>query len=103
MHHCIHLLGLVTAPTPVPARLHDRLGRTRALRVVEVVAGSPAEIAGLRPGDLVLSAGATDLRDAQSLQRLLFADAIGTRFPITVLRGDAMVDVIAVPAELTDA
>ena len=95
-------LGLVTAPTPVPARLHDRLGRTRALRVVEVVAGSPAEIAGLRPGDLVLSAGATDLRDAQSLQRLLFADAIGTRFPITVLRGDAMVDVIAVPAELTD-
>ena len=94
-------LGLVTAPTPVPARLRERLGRTTALRVVEVISGSPAETAGLRPGDLVLSAGAADLRDAQSLQRLLFADAIGIRFPVTVLRGEAMVDVIAVPAELT--
>ena len=95
-------LGLVTAPTPVPARLRERLGRTTALRVVEVISGSPADTAGLRPGDLVLSAGATDLRDAQSLQRLLFAGAIGARFPVTVLRGDAMVDVIAVPAELTN-
>ena len=96
-------LGLVSAPGPVPARLHERLGRTSALRVVDVVSGSPADRSGLRPGDLLLSAGGTDLRDAQSLQRLLFAEAIGTRFPITVLRGDAMVDVIAEPAELTDA
>lgn len=95
-------LGLVTAPTPVPPRLRHRLDRTRALRIVEVVTGSPAAIAGLRSGDLVLSVGGSDLRDAQSLQRLLFADAIGTRFPVTVLRGEAMVDVIAIPAELTE-
>ena len=39
---------------------------------------------------------------ANHLQRLLFAEAIGTRFPLTVLRGEAMVDVIAVPEELAE-
>jgi len=95
-------LGLVSAPSPVPAHLRERLGRTRAVQVIEVVDGSPAARAGLRSGDLVLSAGGRDLRDAQSLQRMLFGDAIGADFPVSVLRGDAMVDVIAVPAELTD-
>lgn len=96
-------LGLVTAPSPVPARQHERLGRTTALRVVDVVAGSPAAVAGLRAGDLLLGAAGRDLNDAQGLQRLLFADAIGTRFPLTVLRGEAMVDVIAVPEELAES
>jgi len=93
-------LGLVSTPSPVPARQRERLGRTTALRVVEVITGSPAEVAGLRPGDLLLQAGGVDVHDAQSLQRLLFGEAIGTRLPITVLRGDAMVDVIAVPRQL---
>lgn len=96
-------LGLVSTPSPVPAKQRARLGRSIALRVVEVIAGSPAEQAGLRPGDLLLQAGGADVHDAQSLQRLLFADAIGTRLPVTVLRGDAMVDVIAVPRELESA
>jgi hypothetical protein len=32
----------------------------------------------------------------------MFADAIGRRTEITVLRGEAMVDVVAEPAELVD-
>jgi hypothetical protein len=39
--------------------------------------------------------------DAQSLQRLLFDDAIGVALPVSVLRSGAMVDVIATPTELT--
>jgi hypothetical protein len=39
--------------------------------------------------------------EAQSLQRLLFADAIGKPLQLTVLRNGAMVDVIAEPVELT--
>jgi hypothetical protein len=38
---------------------------------------------------------------AQVLQRLMLADAIGRPLELTVLRHDALVDVIAVPAELT--
>jgi hypothetical protein len=44
----------------------------------------------------------TPLRDAQSLQRQLFADAIGRRTEITAIRNGALVDVVAEPAELTD-
>ena len=79
----------------------ERLGARRALRIVEVVAGAPADRAGLRPGDVVVTAGRAPVSDAQSLQRLLFSDAIGRPLPVTVLRNGAMVDVIAVPAELT--
>jgi hypothetical protein len=40
------------------------------------------------------------VRDAQGIQRQLFAEAIGVQLPVTVLRNGAMVDVIAVPVEL---
>src|SRR3712207_7068005 len=39
--------------------------------------------------------------EAQSLQRLLFDEAIGRPLPVTVHRRGAMVDVITVPTELT--
>jgi S1-C subfamily serine protease len=94
-------LGLVSTPTPLSPDVAERLGARRALRIVEVVAGAPADRAGLRPGDVVVTAGRAPVSDAQSLQRLLFADAIGRPLPVTVLRNGAMVDVIAVPAELT--
>jgi S1-C subfamily serine protease len=94
-------LGLVSSPAPLPAPLAERTGRRRGLRVVDVVAGSPADRAGLRPGDLVLDAGRAPVAEAQSLQRLLFAEAVGQPLPVTVYRRGAMVDVIAVPTELT--
>ncbi|MDQ1616388.1 MAG: hypothetical protein QOJ60_2327 [Actinomycetota bacterium] len=94
-------LGLVSTPMPLAEPTAGRLGARRALRVIDVVAGSPADAAGLHPGDVVVSAGREPVSDAQSLQRLLFADAIGRPLPVTVLRSGAMVDVIAVPTELT--
>ncbi|MEP6527806.1 MAG: trypsin-like peptidase domain-containing protein [Nocardioidaceae bacterium] len=95
-------LGLVTSPAPLPPVWADRMGRRTALRVVEVVAGSPAEASGLRPGDLVLAVNGLPLGDAQSLQRQLFESAIGRRTEITVLRNGAMVDAVAIPGELSD-
>ncbi|MEV0826936.1 S1C family serine protease [Nonomuraea rubra] len=94
-------LGLVTSPAPLPEDVRRRTGQSGALRVVEVVPGSPAHRAGLRAGDLVLSAGRSPVADAQSLQRLMFAEAIGRPLPITVHRNGALVDVIAEPVELT--
>src|SRR5919107_215167 len=96
-------LGLVSTPAPLPAALAERTGRRRGLRIVDVVRGAPADRAGLKAGDLVLEAGRRPVADAQSLQRLLFADAIGQPLPMTVHRRGAMVDVITVPTELTGA
>jgi S1-C subfamily serine protease len=93
-------LGLVSTPTPVPEPVAARTGQRMGLRIVQVVDGAPADRAGLKPGDLVLSAGRAPVAEAESLQRLLFAEAIGEPLPLTVLRNGAMVDVIAIPAEL---
>lgn len=94
-------LGLVTSPTPVPAALRERVHARQALRVVDVVPASPAAHAGLRRGDLLLTAAGAAMTSAQSLQRLMFAEAIGHPLQLTVLRNGAMVDVIAEPTELT--
>jgi S1-C subfamily serine protease len=94
-------LGLVSTPAPLPAQLAERTGRRRGLRIIDVVPGAPADRAGLKAGDRVLEAGRKPVADAQSLQRLLFADAIGRPLPMTVHRRGAMVDVITVPSELT--
>lgn len=94
-------LGLVSTPAPLPAALAERTGRRRGLRIVDVVPGAPADRAGLKPGDLVLEAGRRPVADAQSLQRLLFGEAIGRPLPMTVHRRGAMVDVITLPSELT--
>jgi S1-C subfamily serine protease len=94
-------LGLVSTPAPLPAALAERTGRRRGLRIVDVVPGAPADRAGLKAGDLVLEADRRPVADAQSLQRLLFAEAIGRPLAMTVFRRGAMVDVITAPAELT--
>jgi S1-C subfamily serine protease len=93
-------LGLVSTPAPLPPDVAERYGQRNALRVVEVVAGSPAAQAGLLRGDLVLAADGKPLRDAQSLQRVLFEDAIGRRMEVTVVRNGALVDVVALPSQL---
>jgi S1-C subfamily serine protease len=90
-------LGLVTAPVPVSDEVAARLGRRTALRIVQVVPGSPAEGAGLMRGDVVVAADGRALTDAQSLQRILLDEAIDRSMEITVLRGSALVDVFAVP------
>jgi S1-C subfamily serine protease len=94
-------LGLVGTPAPVPAAVAERYQRRKGLRLVEVVPGSPAAQAGLRKGDLVLTVGRQPVQDAQGIQRQLFAESIGSALPVTALRNGAMVDVVAVPSELT--
>ncbi len=93
-------LGLVGVPAPLPEPVAERTGQAAGVRIVEVIRGGPADEAGLRRGDLVLSVGRSEVRDAQGIQRQLFAEAIGAQLPVTVLRNGAMVDVIAVPVEL---
>ncbi|MGH3365864.1 MAG: S1C family serine protease [Nocardioidaceae bacterium] len=93
-------LGVVSHPMPLSEHQAARLGQDRALRVVEIVPGSPADVAGLKAGDVMLKAGGKSTTNAQSLQRLMFSDAIGRRLDVTVMRNGALVDVVALPTEL---
>ena len=63
---------------------------------------SPAERAGLRATDVILDADGVPLNSAGDLQRLMVGGAIGRSLHLRVLRGDAVVDVVAVPIELAD-
>ena len=94
-------LGLVSTPIPLDASAVVRTGQKEGLRVVEVIAGSPAELSGLQPGDLVLRAQGRAVSSAESLQKLLFAEAIGEPFPLTVLRDGKTVQLMAVPSEMS--
>jgi S1-C subfamily serine protease len=96
-------LGVVSAPVPLPDNLRARFGHSSGLRVTEVVPGGPAARAGLRPGDLLLTAGGSPVTRAQDLQKLMFSEAIGRPLAITVMRNGALVDVIAQPSELVAA
>jgi S1-C subfamily serine protease len=97
-------LGIAVAPAPVAPVWRERLGgRSTGLRVASVVPGGPADRAGLRAGDLLLTADGHEVATAQDLQRLMFAEAIGRRLAITVMRNGALVDVIAEPSEMVAA
>ena len=90
-------------PGPVPAAWRERLGRQTGLLVAQVVAGGPADRAGLRAGDLLLTVAGKPVTASQDLQRQMFSDAIGQPLAITVMRNGALVDVIAEPSELVSA
>jgi S1-C subfamily serine protease len=94
-------LGVVGVPAPLPDDVAERTGQPAGLRVIEVVSDGPADRAGLRKGDLILTVAREQVRDAQGIQRKLFAEVIGTDLAVTVLRNGAMVDVYARPTELT--
>jgi S1-C subfamily serine protease len=93
-------LGVVSTPSRLSASAVIRTGQRDGLRIVEVLAGSPADRAGLRAGDFILTAGSRPLSNAESLQKLLFADAIGQPLPVRVLRDGTELDLVAVPEEM---
>ena len=96
-------LGLAGAQSPLPPQLVAKLGRRSGLRVAQVIAGSPADQAGLRVGDIVVAVDGEDIVGSTAIQRLMVEHVIGRRLEITVWRNGALVDVIAVPRELADA
>ena len=94
-------LGLVMTPAPVPPRIAEKTGQRSAVLLADVVAGGPADRAGLKPGDVLLTVRGEAVASATELQREMFAEAIGRPLALTVLRNGALVDVIAEPVELT--
>ncbi len=93
-------LGLAGTPAPLPPPVAQRLDQKSGMRVEQVVPEGPAAKAGLQRNDLVVSANGEAATNAQSLQRLMLGDVIGQPVALTVLRSDALVDLIVTPEEL---
>jgi S1-C subfamily serine protease len=93
-------LGIAGGPRPLPPAVRERIGAQRAVEVLEVIDGSPAARAGLRPEDLIVSAGGEPVADVADLQRLLVGDHIGRRLTLRIVRAGEVRDVEVVPDEL---
>jgi len=93
-------LGIAGGTRPLPPRLATQLGRARGVEVVEVIEGSPAAQAGLRPEDLIVELNGTPVEAVDDVQRLMVGDLIGTRVRARVLREGAERELELVPVEL---
>jgi S1-C subfamily serine protease len=80
-------VGIAGGTRPLPPRIAARLGRSRCIEVVEVVEGSPAARAGLRPEDLIVSVDGTPVESVTGLQRLLVAELIDQPVALGIVRG----------------
>ncbi|WP_395245868.1 S1C family serine protease [Agromyces sp. MMS24-K17] len=96
-------LGIVGARVQLAPDLAQRIGSPTGLQVAGVVDGSPADLAGLRRGDIVVSLDGTGVVTSSSIQRLMVEDAIDRQVEMTVWRNGALVDVFVVPRELVEA
>jgi S1-C subfamily serine protease len=93
-------IGIVGGSRPLPPRLANQLGRREGVEVVEVVDGSPAALAGMRPEDLIVEVDGIALSDVGDLQRLMVAERIGRGLPTRVYRDGSRIELTLVPAEL---
>jgi len=93
-------LGIAGGSRPLPPRLARELGREECVEVVEIVEGSPAARAGLRPEDLIIDLNGQPVTGVDDLQRLMAGELIGERVAVSTVRGGRTQQVELVPVEL---
>lgn len=96
-------LGIAGGPRPLPPRVARELGTRDGIEIVEVVEGSPAAAAGLRPGDIVVAIDGEHVAGTRDIQRKMLADAIGAPTRIELVRDGTVLTIDAVPRELVFA
>ena len=94
-------IGIAGGPRPLPPRVQRKLQFEAGVEVVEVVPGSPAARAGIRPEDLMVELDGEPVGGVNDLQRLMVADLIGTTVEVSIVRNGDLVRLELVPAELT--
>jgi serine protease Do len=94
-------LGIVGGSRPLPPRFASLAQSDRGVEVVEVVNGSPAQRAGLRPEDLIIEVGGRPVGDVGDLQRMMDGAAIGRELTLRVIRGSRDLSLSIRPSELT--
>jgi serine protease Do len=93
-------LGIAGGSRPLPPRLARELGRSECVEVVDVVAGSPAANAGLRPEDLIVDLNGQPVEGVDDLQRMMAGELIGQKVVLNAVRGGRLQPLELVPVEL---
>jgi S1-C subfamily serine protease len=93
-------LGITGGRRPLPPALRERLGRTAAVEVVDVMPGSPAARAGFRARDVLLELDGAAIETVGDLQRLMVEAVIARPVPVRVLRDGIVRELVVEPIEL---
>jgi Do/DeqQ family serine protease len=79
-------LGVSIQPVNDEIAASFSLKKASGALVNEVVAGSPAAIAGIRQGDIILALDGKEIKDVAQLQRLVADTSVGKRVEVKVFR-----------------
>jgi hypothetical protein len=91
-------LGVSLQPTTVPDAVADRVGQQTGRMVVSLTAGGPAELGGLRLGDVLLTVNDVGLSGPHALRDALKAETIGSTITVGVLRDGGLMSIHLVVA-----
>jgi serine protease Do len=94
-------LGIAGGPRPLPPRVRASVDMRSAVEVVSVVEDSPADRAGLRAEDLIVSVDGTPTASVDELQRLMVEELIGKPVEVRVVREGRVASLCLVPDEMT--
>ena len=93
-------LGVVGGTRPLPPSVAHDLGRGKALEVVQLLDGTPAAKAGVRPGDLIVAVDGRPIESVADLQRVLVGELVGRGVSLWIARGDRLLDLPLTATEL---
>jgi S1-C subfamily serine protease len=93
-------LGIAGGPRPLPPHARRLTASDSCIEVVEVMQGSPAARAGIRPEDLIFEVNGVAVGRVEDLQALMVAELIGSPVQMSVLRHGRELKLELVPAEL---
>ncbi len=82
-------LGISGQTVPLPARVvrFFSLEHATGVHVMGVAPGSPAEVGGLKEGDIIISVGQDGVSSVDDIHRILTKDVIGKNLNVILLRG----------------
>ena len=79
-------LGVALQPITVSETLRSAIGQPSGRMVVSLAPNGPAELAGLRPGDILLSLDGHSVSGAHALRALLGPERVGRQVEVRLMR-----------------
>jgi S1-C subfamily serine protease len=94
-------LGIGGQNVPILRRVSRfyQLGQETGILVISVEPSSPAQQAGVRPGDIIVAYENKPIGEVDELHRFLIDEKIGERSVLSAIRGQEKIDFVVYPSE----